>query len=152
MISELIISTIESIYNSLLGTEPKFHNVERSIDISDVRPCDLLDFMNVNGIPLDADFDGYNNGYDGWEPQRLKLSWFAPEPTTKADHERYYKTIVNNRAFKAVYDVMLANGYKRIAVHSSQFKVFNDTSVYDMFVNNEHQRLVRYFTLYFDKK
>ena len=54
-------------------------------------------------------------------------------------------------AFKNVYDLLTANGYKRKGFNSSLFRNFADTTVYDMTIIKDYDRLVRYYSMSFVK-
>lgn len=125
----------------------------RSISIDNVNPVDLTSFMDSNNIPSDAYFNGTDNGYDGWYPYDLKLCWEVEVPTTEDERVSFRKKKFNTSlAFKSVYDLLIANGYVRSGFNSGLLKEFDDTSVYDMYMNKEYDRLVKYYSLSFKLK
>ena len=146
LIKEALIDAWDNLANRL----PTHKNAPRSIDISDVIPKDLLQFMKDNDVPEDADFDGVDNGYDGWEPYRIELSWEIKIPTTNLDRLAFAKKHFTSAAFKRVYDLLMTNGYKRVGFSTALLKEFDDTTVYDMYCTNDWDRLVRYYSLPFN--
>ena len=128
---------------------PKTKKQLQSVDISDVGPIDIPAFMEKNNIPNDAYFSGVDNGYDGWHVDRLNLSWSIDVPTTEADKLRAIRQRFSNIAFPLVKDSLTSNGYKRVGFNSGLLKAFDGTTVYDMYVNKEFDRLVEYYSLYF---
>ena len=99
----------------------------KSVDIRDISPLEIVSFMKENNIPNDAFFDGEYNGYDGWAPGIILLSWEIDVPTTEKERLRY----------------------KRKSFDSRSLKLFKDTTVYDMYINKEFDRLVEYYSMYF---
>ena len=58
---------------------------------------------------------------------------------TKADR-------FNSISFKCVYDVLLSNGYERDPYSIGLIKDFIDTTIYDMYMNEDFDRLVEYYS------
>lgn len=146
---------IQALDNAMILAEkqvPSTKRVSKSISILDVRPIDLLSFMKDNNIPDDAEFYGRDNGYDGWDD--IQLSWYVEIPTTETDKLKDKKNTFNNSlAWRCVYDLLLLNGYKRAAsYYSGDFKQFDDTTIYDMYIKGDFDRLVKYYSLRFIKE
>jgi hypothetical protein len=146
---DLIIDSLKDSLDILEKRTPKNKKVVKSISIMDVNPVDLKDFMSKNNIPNTAYFDGRDNGYDAWDD--ILLSWEVETPTTKKEQLIYKRRVFSDIAFKLIYNTLINNGYKRVGVCSSKFKEFDDTTIYDMYVNKDYDRLVKYYTLYFVK-
>ena len=51
-------------------------------------------------------------------------------------------------AWKFVYESLIKNGYKRIGFNSALFKSFDDTTVYDMYIDKDFDRLVKYYSCF----
>jgi len=147
---DLIILALTNALSKLDDKAPLIKKSYKSISILDVSPIDLLSFMKDNNIPDDADFDGKDNGYDAWDD--ILLSWSIDVPTTDKDKINYKRKIFNSHAaFKSVYDLLTVSGYKRQGSYSNLFKPFDDTTVYDMFIDKDFDRLVKYYSLSFAK-
>lgn len=129
---------------------PQTKKSEKRVDISDVTPMDLPGFTLENDIPVRARFDGQHNGYDGWEPGRLFLSWTICIPTTDEDKKNWLRTQMR-LSFDRIYHPLVDNGYKRISSERSEFETFDDTTVYDMVIGEEWERLEQYYSLSFEK-
>ncbi len=117
------------------------------IDISDVNPLDLIKFMKTNNIPDNAYFSGRDNGDDGYSD--ICLCWDINILTTDNEQLKFKRDKFSNIAFTFVYDSLTKNGYKRVGFNTGLLKEFNDTTVYDMFVNKDFDRLVKYYLLSF---
>lgn len=118
----------------------------KSIDISEVSPVDLPQFMVDNNVPDDAYFDCDHDSFGG----TFNLSWEIDVPMSDDDILKFKRKRFANLAFKYVYDLFIYNGYKRVWFNSGLLREFNDTTIYDMYMNNDHDRLVRYYSLYFN--
>lgn len=123
----------------------------KSLSILDVKPIELLQFMQKNNIPDDAEFDGVENGYDGWDD--IVLSWQIDVPTSEKDKNEYRMKRFEVISWKHVYDILISNGYKRLGGwNGSDFKQFKDTSLYQMYLDKDFDRLVKYYSYYFTKE
>jgi hypothetical protein len=128
---------------------PKTKKVEREISINDVRPLDIPDFMKKNNIPDDAYIGGIDNGYDGWDAGQLRLIWEVDVPLTDEDKLLHRKSRFTSVAFKLMFDYLTNNGYKRVGFDTAIFKYSKDTTVYDMYMNQEYDKLADYYSLSF---
>ncbi len=151
---DLIIDSLKDSLDILEKRTPKTNNfVKKSISIMDVNPVDLKDFMSENNIPDTAYFDGRDNGYDAWND--ILLSWEVEvetkTKTTEKEELIYKRRVFSDIAFKLIYNTLINNGYKRVGADSSKFKEFDDTTIYDMYVNKDYDRLVKYYKLCFVK-
>jgi hypothetical protein len=108
-----------------------------------------LRHMKDNNIPYNAYFKGIENGYDAYSG--YCLAYDIQIPTTEKDKSKSKFRIdrFGTFAFKNVYDLLTTNGFKRVGYNSGLLKEFDDTTVYDMFINNEFDRLVKYYSLSF---
>lgn len=147
---KLMIKALNDAYIKVVRSVPHTKMQATSISIQDVRPLDITDFMLRNDIPDDATFGGNDNGYDAWDD--ICLCWDIIVPTTDKDKLEFKrKRFSSDVAFRKVYNLLLANGYKRIGSNSALFKEFDDTTVYDMYVNKDIDRLEKYYSLFFNK-
>ena len=124
-------------------TKPKLIEV----NIQDVTPLNIVQFMKDNDIPDTAWFGGKDNGYDGYS--EICLCYNVDIPTTEKDKLIYSKRRFTSIAFKLVYDLLLANGYIRVGYSTFFLKEFDDTTVYDMYIAKDFDRLVKYYSLPF---
>ena len=148
---DLIKKALDDAMNKLDTITPNFKTATKSVDISDVSPMDIVSFMEENDIPDNACFDGVDNAYDGWEVGEICLSWDIEVETTDADKLKFRKKRFTGVAWNFVYRLLLDNGYKRKGYNTRFLKEFDDTTVYDMYLNKEFDRLVKYYSLPFKK-
>lgn len=144
---ELLKQALDLAVIKLESITPQIKKKKNSISILDVNPIDLAKFMQENNIPNDAYFDGRDNGYDAWND--ILLSWDTDIPTTDLDKLKYKRKTFSTIAFKYVFDLLTTNGYKRVGYNSGLLKEFDDTTVYDMYINKEFDRLEKYYSLPF---
>lgn len=147
---KLIIQALNEAKQKLDKRIPLIKKKTESISIRDISPLDIVEFMKDNNIPNDAYFDGNDNGDDGWDD--ILLSWEIDVQTTDKDKLKFSRDRFTSIAFKCVYDLLIKSGYyKRIGFSSRLLKEFDDTTVYDMYMSNDFDRLVKYYTLHFVK-
>lgn len=119
------------------------------VNIEDVNPLEISTFMKDNNIPNDAYFGGKPNGYDAIDYPCL--CYEVDIPTSKKERLEYNRRVFGDIVFRILYNTLTTKGYKRIVFDSVLGKNFKDTTVYDMFINNQIDRLVKYYSLYFVK-
>lgn len=147
---ELIIIALNDAFAALQKQTPQTKKkTMQSPSIAGIKAIDIASFMKENNIPDDACVDGKNNGYDAWDD--IMLSWEIEVPTTEKDKLEYQRRVFSNIAFKRMYDLLTKNGYKRTGYNSGLLKEFDGTTVYDMYINKEFDRLVKYYSLPFNK-
>jgi hypothetical protein len=101
--------------------------------------------MKSNNVPDNAYFDtDYNDS--------VVLSWTIDIATSDADKAKFKKDRFDSIAYKFVYDALTGNGYKRVGFNSGLLKDFADTTILDMYLNKDFDRLVKYYSLYFIKQ
>ena len=147
---DLIIQALNNAFGILERQIPQTKKKTESISIIDVKPLDLSSFMKSNDIPNDAVFSGRDNGYDAWDD--IVLSWEIDIPTTDKDKKAFKIKRFTDIAWKTVYDILMKNGYKRTGYNSGLLKQFDDTTVYDMYISKDFDRLVKYYSLPFVKE
>lgn len=146
---DLILEALDSAYFATKGIIPQTKKVVKSIDIMDVEPINLLNFMKENGVPDNAWFGGRDNGYDGYDS--FELHWEIDIPTTGQDDLKFMRTHFPMWAYRQVYDVLTNNGYKRVGFDSIAFSKFKHLNLYDLYGKNEFDLLVEYYSLHFQK-
>jgi hypothetical protein len=141
---------IQALTEAILKVEkqtPQLKNKLIEVNIEDVSPLNIVEFMKENNIPDDAYFGGRDNGYDAFD--QICLCYNIKIPTTDKDKLKFKRDRFSTIVFKIVYDLLLENGYKRIGSSSGLYKEFDNTTVYDMFIANDFDRLVKYYSLSF---
>ena len=146
---ELLKDVLKGVLNRARKSTPQTKKSVRSISIIDVDPFDLQNFMKDNNIPESAYFHGRDNGYDAWDD--IILEWTVDVPTTDEDKDNYVRDRFNASAFKNVYDALTTNGYTRVGYSTGLLKEFKDTTIYDMFIEEDFDRLEKYYSLPFKK-
>jgi hypothetical protein len=121
-----------------------------NLDDKGVKPINLKQFMIDNNIPDDAYFHTEEYNTLGGDVE-VCLAYTIDVPTTEKDKLKFKKDKFRNIAWKYVFDTLISNGYKRVGCYSSEFKEFDDTTVYDMYINKEFDRLTKYYSLSFKK-
>lgn len=147
---DLIIKALDDALILLEKRIPQTKKEIKYVNIEDVKPSELTQFMKDNNIPDDADFDGKPNGYDSFD--EVCLSFSVDIPTTEKDKLKFCRSAFTSIAWKFVYDLLIKNGYKRVGYNSALLKPFEWTSVYEMYINNEYDSLVKYYSLSFVKE
>jgi len=147
---EFIIQALDAAVVLLERGTPQTRKNTIYVGIEDVKPIDILTFMKDNNIPDDAEFGGNLNDYGSYS--EVCLCYNVDVPTTDKEKLKHKRTRFSTIAFKAVYDLLLANGYKRVGYNTGLLKPFDDTTVYDMYINKDFDRLVKYYSLPFVKE
>lgn len=147
---ELITNSLNDAFILLEKQVPQTKRKTESISIQGVKPLELSSFMKDNSVPNDAYFSGRDNGYDAWDD--IILAWEVDVPTTDKDKLLFKRKRFSDIAFRLVYDLLTKCGYKRVGYDTGLLKEFKDTTVYDMYVNKEFDRLVKYYSLPFIKE
>lgn len=147
---ELIIQSLANAFSLLEKQVPQTKKKTESISIQGVKPLELASFMQKNDVPSNACFGGRDNGYDAWDD--ILLEWQVDVPTTDKDKLQFRRKRFSDIAFRQVYDLLTKCGYKRTGYNTGLLAEFKDTTVYDMYVNKEFDRLVKYYSLPFIKE
>jgi len=93
-------------------------------------------------------FIGADKGYD--DSFLLSVYFDTIVSKTKNEIENEMKSIIERKSYRIIYDNMIKNGFKRVGFNSKLLKNFNDTNVYEMIKNNELNKLVSYYSFWFD--
>lgn len=128
------------------ANSPKKEFVE--VDITDVNPMDLVEFMRENNIPYTAAFDIS----DDWEYNCPSPVLCYHKSVEKTDEEKINDAIAlfNKYGNTAVLKALREAGYKRkkYSPNLKDIKAFGD--LYDMYINKDYDALKKYFALYFE--
>lgn len=142
---DLIIQALNDALPILESRTPQTKKETKYVNIEDVKPLDIIKFMKDNDIPEDADFGGKPNSYDAFD--EVCLVYDIDILTTEKDKLKYKRRVFSDIVFEIVYNLLTKNGYKRIGYSStSSFKQFDDTTVYDMYINKDYDKLVLYYS------
>lgn len=157
---ELLKQALDLAVIKLESITPQIKKKKNSISILDVNPIDLAKFMQENNIPNDASFDGRDNGYDAWND--ILLSWEVDVSTSEKEKLEYKNRRFHDIAFKYVFDLLTTNGYKRTSGldigritykktsnNISSIIMFDNKSVYEMYMDKDLNKLVEYYSMYF---
>ena len=169
----LISKALNDAFTTLENQVPQTKKKMETISIQDVKPSELMSFMKSNDIPNNAYFSGTDNGYDGWNGtdngydgwNDIVLAWEVDVPTSEKEKLEYKNYRFHDIAFKKVYDLLTTNGYKRISGQDrgritykkrsntvSSIIMFDNKSVYEMYVDKDLDKLVEYYSMYFQKE
>lgn len=146
----LLTKALDDAFITLENQVPQTKKKTETINIQDVKPSELMSFIKSNDIPNDAYFSGTDNGYDGWDD--IVLAWEVDIQTTEKDKLEFKRRRFTNIAFKKVYDLLTKNGYKRVGYNTGLLKQFDDTTIYDIYMDKNFDRLVKYYSLSFVKE
>lgn len=148
----LIKEALDAKFADILKSIPTTKEALREIEIGDIRPVDIADFMRDNGIPSDAKFSVKEEEAWGFSTRAdfvPSIYYYEQVPTDDKDRQAHIETRFKNGYFKPVFDILTANGYKRIGSISSAFKAFDDTTPYKMYMAGDFERLEKYYSLSF---
>jgi hypothetical protein len=126
---------------------PELKMKTKSTDIDDISPLEVVSFMRENDIPDDARFHCHCDC--GLRSNGVSLVWEIEVPTTASDKLKYKRQKFTQVAWVFVYNAFIKNGYKRVGFNTGQLKEFKDTSIYDMYMSRDFDRLVKYYSLSF---
>jgi hypothetical protein len=159
----LISKALTDAFITLENQVPQTKKKTETLSIQDVKPSQLSSFMKSNDIPNDAYFSGTDNGYDGWND--IVLAWEIDVSTSEKEKSEYKNYRFHDIAFKRVYDLLTTNGYKRISDRNkgritykkrsnnvSSIIMFDNKSVYEMYMDKDLDKLVKYYSMYFQKE
>jgi hypothetical protein len=160
----LLKKALDDAFIKLENQVPQTKKKTETISIQDVKPSQLLSFMKSNDIPNDAYFTGTDNGYDGWND--IVLAWEVNVPTTEKEKLEYKNRRFHDIAFKSVYDLLTPNGYKRTSGQQDRNRIsykkcsnsissiilFDNKTVYEMYMDKDFKSLLEYYSMYFKKE
>jgi hypothetical protein len=160
---KLILKALDEAFTILENQVPQTKKKTETISIQDIKPLELISFMKSNNIPNDAYFTGTDNGYDGWDD--IVLAWEVDVPTSEKEKLEYKNYRFQYIFFRKVYDLLIPNGYKRIPFQNqgritykrisnniSSIIMFDNKSIYEMYIDKDIDKLVEYYSMYFQKE
>lgn len=157
---DLISKALNDALTTLENQVPQTKKKTVTFSIQDVKPSELMSFMKSNDIPNDAYFACSDNGYDGCDD--IVLAWEVDVPTSEKEKLEYKNYRFHIIAFKNVYDLLTTNGYERINRRDksritykkrsntiSSIVMFDNKSVYELYIDNDLDKLVEYYSMYY---
>ena len=146
----IIIQALDTAFDVVSSHARQTKTVVKSVSIMDVEPLKIKEFIKANKIPKDCYFDGKDNGYDGYSD--FCLCWDIKVPFTDKEQASHNKKTFNSwLAFRTVYKWLTNEGYIRVGFNSGLLKEFDNTTVFDMYMEKDFDRLTKYYSLYFKK-
>lgn len=106
---------------------------EYKIDKKDIHITSMCDVGSYESSSLCASFDGI-----------VKKS--------EKEMQTELKERIQKCAYQLIYKEMIAAGFNRVGFNSSYLRKFEDTSVAEMIQSKDYERLIDYYSLYFDEK
>lgn len=146
---DLIQQALSKAYTILQSRVPKTKSHTKYVNIDDVNPLLLSEFMKENNIPDNAYFAGIPNSYDSYDG--IALAYDISIDTTELEQEKFKNRVFTDIAFKEVFNLLKENGFKRVGYNSGLLKEFDNTTIYKMFIAEDFDRLVKYYSLPFKK-
>jgi hypothetical protein len=141
---DLITQALNDAYKILQRRVPLTTKTIKSVSIFDVAPIDLRQFMLDSNIPDNAYFSGEPNGYDAYND--FLICWDVDRQTTDDEKTAFKRSTFTRIAASTIQSVLFENNYKRIPFSNKFGKTFKDTTVYDMYINKEFDKLVDYYS------
>lgn len=145
---DLIKQALNNALQILEQKTPKTKKETKYINIENINPFKLSEYLIENNIPKDVCFGGKPNSYDGFD--EVCLCYEIDISLTQKEIESFKNAKFQQIAFNEVYKILTQNGYKRKGFNSNELKQFKD-SVYKMYLNNDVETLVKYYSLSFEK-
>jgi hypothetical protein len=145
---------VRALYDAIVKVNNQVPTTKKEIvevTIEDVQPLDLLKFMQDNNIPENASFSTTHSEYAIGTTVNPCLYYYVDVKTTEKEKTDFIKNRFTSVAWKFVYDLLTNNGYKRVGFNSGLLKNFKDTTVYDMYIAKDFDRLVEYYSMPFQK-
>ena len=161
MFIELVMSALEETMEwadekrkELLRTKVPKH---KSVALSDDGAISYKALVTeVENLAQECGFDPYDativvNEDEGafFPSHSIEVAWEAMEFPTQNEVEEQIEKLFSYKAFKAVFEKLTANGYKRVPVRSNLLFDFNP---YRAFIAGDTKSIEKYYGLYFMKK
>jgi hypothetical protein len=147
---DLILQALDDAYLILQRRIPLTTKHVESMSIIDVSPIELRQFMIDNNIPDNAYFSGEDDGYHGYSD--FLICWDIDRVTTDNEKLSFQRNSFTRIAAPIIQKLLLQNNYKRIPVTfgNKLWKTFQDTTVYDMYIEKKYDLLVSYYSEAFE--
>jgi len=145
---DLILPILHDIHSKLEKNVPQTKKETVYVNIESVKPQDIMKFMADNNIPDYAEFGGKPNDDDAYD--EVCLCYDIDVPTNEKERLHARKGVFD-RAFFKINESLSANGYKRVPANSNFFTKFKNLTVYEMYISNDFDRIVEYYSHFFIK-
>jgi hypothetical protein len=107
-------------------------------------PRDIPKFMDDNNIPDDACLTSYDDSMP-LSSSCICLYYDIDVPTVEKDDMEFNRKRFSNIAWNILYPLMLQNGYQRVGFNSGLLRDFKDTTVYDMYIAEDFDKIILLF-------
>lgn len=146
---ELIIKSLDEAFEKLAKIAPQAKNVNKQVNIKGLTLGQIQEIIKENNIPINATIEEIEDR----EKYEIGILWYVEKPTTNDDILEFMRKDTWRYAFKAIHKALTENGYKykRVGFGSQILAEFDCTTVYDMYINKDWERLVKYYSLQFKK-
>lgn len=147
----LIILALENAYERSNKEAPQIkYDVTKSNNINGMSVRQLLSFIKENNIDSDALVSADTESSNVFVSVHLNL--YNKIPLTAEEKEDAVRGIFNRyAAMGAVRNILENNGYRYKNADKSELVMYRNMSMYDMYMAEEFDVLVNYFSLFFDK-
>lgn len=135
----LIEIALNTAYNTALKNVPQTKTEIIYVNIENVSPHDLPEFLIENNIPKKCWFGGEPNGYDTLD--EICVCYDVQIELTEQEKLIFLNKIFTQIAFKEVYNTLTKNNYIRTGMDSKNLQKFKK-SVYQMYIE-------KYYSLFF---
>lgn len=148
----LIILALDEAYERSKKDAPEIkYNVTKSDNINGMPVNQLLSFIKENNIDPEALVSVDTESSNVFVSVHLNL--YNKIPLTAEEKEDAVRGIFNRYAAKdAVRKMLLKNGYREKNADRTKLTSYRGMSLYDMYVAEEFDFLVDYFSLFFDEE
>lgn len=148
----LIILALEEAHQRAIRDTPKIkYDVTKSDNINGMSVNQLLSFIKEKNIDPEALVSVDTESSDVFVSVHLNL--YNKTPLTAEEKEDAVRGIFNRYAAKdAVGKMLLNNGYREKNADRIKLTLYRGMSLYDMYVAEEFDFLVDYFSLFFDEE
>lgn len=147
---DILIQALDTAFEVMNSVPPQTKRVVKKISIDNVEPLQLQRFIKDNNIPKRAYFGGHGNVEEG--ESEAFLCWDIEEPLSSVEQRKHDIKKFDRQAWYTVYKWLTNEGYKRCGCNTSEFKQFEDTTILDMYIENDFDRLAKYYSLFFKKE
>jgi hypothetical protein len=147
---ELLIKALDSAFELMNKSMLLTKKSNKFLNIGDVEPTKLLDFIVKNNIPNDCYFSVVGEDFENKYPI---LSWEVDIPTTAEDKLSFQRAKFTRLADLAIHKVLTENGYKRQGYCSETFDSLQigSQTLFDVYIYKYFDKIVDYYYLYYTK-
>jgi len=148
-VKDIISKPLADALKKLEKQVPQTKKATKKVDIDDVNPRDLPDFLAIEEVPDDCYF--WTDAED-FRCANIFVCWDVDVATTEEEQMAFRRKRFKDIAWYGVRDALYAGGFKRISGCSSRFKQLNGTNLYDLFMEENWKMIEQYYSLFFAKE